>query len=188
MRPRVIASVFAVAAISCLNLPARPPGVVEFWGFTGPWDERSHESVRAHSNQLARVITGWITLDSLSFRPIRLYHDDAAGDPQLAGRTMALITTYEGSRFHPEVIRGLGTSDEAAALTAGLGFWQRELWVGGEARPVDILSHHVEPEAARVLGLRLQRGRWFDAGDVVGSPRVVVVDANLAARLWPGGA
>jgi spore germination protein YaaH len=119
MRPRVIASVFAVAAISCLNLPARPPGVVEFWGFTGPWDERSHESVRAHSNQLARVITGWITLDSLSFRPVRLYHDDAAGDPQLAGRTMALITTYEGSRFHPEVIRGLGTSDEAAALTAG---------------------------------------------------------------------
>src|SRR5688500_9812282 len=119
IRPRILAMAFPIFVVACLNLPARPPGTVEFWGFTGPWDERSHESVRAHSNQLTRVITGWVTLDSVSFRPVRLYHDDAAADPELAGRTMALITTYEGNRFHPEVIRGLGTSDEAAALTAG---------------------------------------------------------------------
>jgi peptidoglycan-N-acetylglucosamine deacetylase len=119
MRPGILTAVFALGAASCLNLPARPPGTVEFWGFTGPWDERSHESVRAHSHQLSRVITGWITLDSVSFRPVRLYHDDAAADPELTGRTMALITTYEGNRFHPEVIRGLGTSDEVAAVTAG---------------------------------------------------------------------
>jgi peptidoglycan-N-acetylglucosamine deacetylase len=119
MRYRLSAAMFAVAIASCLNLPARPPGIVEYWGFTGPWDERSHASVRANSDKLARVITGWVTLDSTSFRPVRLYHDTAALDPQLAGRTMALITSYEGSRFHPEIIRGLGSSAEAAALTAG---------------------------------------------------------------------
>ncbi len=119
MKTRILMAVFAAGAASCLNLPARPPGIVEYWGFTGPWDERSHESVRANSDKLARVITGWVTLDSASFRPVQLYHDTTALDPGLAGRTMALITTYEGSRFHPEVIRGLGSSAEATALTAG---------------------------------------------------------------------
>lgn len=108
-----------LAVVSCLALPARPPGGVEFWGFTGPWDPRSHESVRANSDKLSRVITGWVTLDSLSFRPVRLYQDTTARDPSLAGRRMALITTYEGSRFHPEIIRGLGSSGEVAAITAG---------------------------------------------------------------------
>ncbi|MDQ3674839.1 MAG: hypothetical protein M3365_10735, partial [Gemmatimonadota bacterium] len=116
---RFCAGLIALGAIACLNLPPRPPGTVEFWGFTGPWDARSHESVKANSDKLARVITGWITLDSLSFRPVRLYSDTSAVDPLLAGRTMALITTYEGSRFHPEIIRGLGGSEEAAALSAG---------------------------------------------------------------------
>lgn len=104
---------------ACLNLPAHPPGRVEFWGFTGPWDRRSDQSVRAHSNELVRLITGWITLDSTSFRPVRLYQDTLALDARLAGRTMALITTYEGSRFHPEIIRGVGSNDQVAAVTAG---------------------------------------------------------------------
>ncbi len=119
MSARSRAAIVLVALASCLNLPARPPGIVEFWGFTGPWDRRSDQSVRAHSGELARVITGWITLDSMSFRPVSLYQDTLALDARLAGRTMALITTFEGSRFHPEIIRGLGSSEEAAAATAG---------------------------------------------------------------------
>jgi spore germination protein YaaH len=112
-------AVLTLAIGSCLNLPARPPGTVEFWGFTGPWDKRSDASVRAHAANLARVITGWITLDSTSFRPVLLYPDTVAMEARLAGQTMALITSYEGSRFHPEIIRGLGSSEEAAAATAG---------------------------------------------------------------------
>lgn len=119
MKTRFRAATLVLVIGSCLNLPARPPGTVEFWGFTGPWDRRSNESVRAHSDQLARVITGWITLDSISFRPVELYHDTLAIEARLAGRTMALITSYEGGRFHPEIIRGLGSSEEAAAVTAG---------------------------------------------------------------------
>lgn len=32
---------------------------------------------------------------------------------------MALITSYHGSRFHPEIIRGLGGNAEATGITAG---------------------------------------------------------------------
>ena len=103
---------------ACLHLPARPPGSVEFWGFTGPWDRRSHASLRENGQSLARVITGWIALDSTSFLPVQLYQDSAANDPGFAGRSMALITSYGGNRFHPEIIRGLGESPEAAGITA----------------------------------------------------------------------
>lgn len=119
MNNRYRAAILTLLLGSCLNLPAGPPGTVEFWGFTGPWDRRSDASVRAHAGDLARVITGWITLDSISFRPVELYQDTLAIEARLAGRTMALITSYEGSRFHPEIIRGLGSSEEAAAATAG---------------------------------------------------------------------
>lgn len=108
-----------IALSACLHLPAKPQGAIEFWGFTGPWDARSDRSVEQHFNQLARVITGWIALDSTSFRPVQLYRDSVGAEPALAGRTMALITSYAGSRFHPEIIRGLGESPQATAVTAG---------------------------------------------------------------------
>lgn len=113
------AGALVAAMAACLGLPARPPGAVEFWGFTGPWDPRSDQSVRAHSDKLDRLVTGWITLDSTSFRPVQLYPDTIGTAAAVAGRTMALITTFEGNRFHPEIIRGLGSSDDAAAITAG---------------------------------------------------------------------
>ena len=91
----------------------------EYWGFTGPWDRRSDRSVEEHGASLARVITGWIALDTTSFLPVRAYGDSIGKDPALAGRTMALITSYNGSRFHPEVIRGLGGSPQATGITAG---------------------------------------------------------------------
>jgi predicted permease len=35
-------------------------------------------------------------------------------------------------------------------------------------------------------GLRLERGRFFDASDRADSPPVVIVSRHMAARLWPG--
>lgn len=65
------------------------------------------------------MITGWIALDTVSFRPLKVYADTVSDDSALAGRTMALITSYNGSRFHPEIIRGLGGNVPFAAQTAG---------------------------------------------------------------------
>jgi peptidoglycan-N-acetylglucosamine deacetylase len=104
---------------ACLNLPPTPSTPVDYWGFTGPWDRRSDMSVAQYGSSLARVISGWIALDTTSFMPEQLYPDTIVADSVASERSMALITSYNGNRFHPEIIRGLGGSPEAAALTAG---------------------------------------------------------------------
>ncbi|HET7612800.1 MAG TPA: hypothetical protein VFK26_02650 [Gemmatimonadaceae bacterium] len=116
-RRRYIAALVALAA--CAHLPSQPRGRPSYWGFTGPWDARSAASVIAHQGGLDRIVTGWIALDTLSFRPIVAYPDTLGNRPALAGRTMALITTNLGNGFHPEIVRGLGDNAQVSASTAG---------------------------------------------------------------------
>jgi len=104
---------------ACAHFPSVPQGPADYWGFTGPWDKRSDVSVERHGSSLARVITGWIALDTTSFLPVQLYNDSIGKEPALAARSMALITSYNGSRFHPEVVRGLGGDAQATGVTAG---------------------------------------------------------------------
>jgi predicted permease len=37
------------------------------------------------------------------------------------------------------------------------------------------------------MGIPLERGRLFDAGDTADKPRVAIVDARMAEEFWPGG-
>ncbi|HEY6089009.1 MAG TPA: hypothetical protein VD771_04385 [Gemmatimonadaceae bacterium] len=104
--------------VACAHLPPEPRGEADYWGFTGPWDRRSDASVERHGNDLARIITGWIALDTTSFLPVQLYRDSLKGNPEVAARAMALITSYHGGRFHPEIIRGLGSDAQATGVTA----------------------------------------------------------------------
>jgi spore germination protein YaaH len=108
-----------VLLVACAHLPPEPRGEAEYWGFTGPWDSRSDASVERHGNDLARIITGWIALDTTSFLPVQVYRDTLGRNPEVAARAMALITSYHGSRFHPEIIRGLGGDAHATGVTAG---------------------------------------------------------------------
>jgi predicted permease len=39
----------------------------------------------------------------------------------------------------------------------------------------------------RAMGIPLLRGRFFDASDALGAPRVTLVNEAMAARFWPGG-
>ena len=103
----------------CAHLPSQPRGQTAFWGFTGPWDRRSDSSVMEHASNLAQIITGWIALDTTSFRPVLLYPDSIGSLPTVSPRKTALITSYFGSRFHPEIIRGIGGSAQVSAITAG---------------------------------------------------------------------
>jgi len=112
-------SAAALLAAGCLQIPPAPTGAVDYWGFTGPWDKRSDASIAEHGAALDRIISGWIALDTISFLPVQLYSDTLRQDPITSSRTMALITSYNGSRFHPEIIRGLGASAQAAGITAG---------------------------------------------------------------------
>jgi spore germination protein YaaH len=100
-------------------LPSQPRGQPGYWGFSGPWDRRSDSSVIKHGESLAQIITGWIALDTTSFRPVLLYPDTIGNLPTVTPRRTALITSYFGNRFHPEIIRGIGGNPEVAAITAG---------------------------------------------------------------------
>lgn len=118
---RALAGCFAgaVVVLACAHLPSQPRGRPTYWGFSGPWDRRSAASIEANASSLDRIITGWIALDTTSFRPIVAYPDEIGNRAALAGRTMALITTYLGNRFHPEIVRGLGENAQVSAITAG---------------------------------------------------------------------
>ena len=115
-----IARVAAVMLLwACAHFPSQPRSGADYWGFTGPWDTRSNVSVERHGSSLARIITGWIALDTISFLPVQLYPDSLGKTPALASRAMALITSHNGGRFHPEIIRGLGSDTVATGVTAG---------------------------------------------------------------------
>lgn len=119
IRARLRCAAAVVVVAGCAHLPSQPRVPPSYWAFTGPWDPKSDASVEAHGSSLERVITGWIAFDTTSFRPVQLYADSIGKGPFVAPRAMALITTYLGGRFHPEVIRGLGDNAQVSALTAG---------------------------------------------------------------------
>lgn len=92
----------------------------EFWGFTGPWDGESAASLRAHGGRLGSVVTGWITLDSLTGLPVlpSQYSDTVrprVGTP----KRMAIVTSWHGDRFHAASIRSLARTPDRLARAAG---------------------------------------------------------------------
>src|SRR2546423_3303104 len=114
---RGLFSLILIAA--CAHFPSQPQAQPLYWGFTGPWDPRSDASIESNGHALARVVSGWIALDTTTFRPQLLYPDTMGSDPALAQRKTALITTYLGRRLHPQIIRGLRDHPQVAAITAG---------------------------------------------------------------------
>jgi peptidoglycan-N-acetylglucosamine deacetylase len=119
---------FALAASISLGCGALPPSraePLERWGFTAPWDPRSAASVAAHGGELDALVTGWIPLDSLTGAPFALYRDTTTRSGS-AARRMAIVTSYVGSAFHPEVIRRLAL-DSVALLRSSrsIAAWAR---------------------------------------------------------------
>lgn len=100
----------------CIHLPAVPRDASSYWGFAAPWDPRSATSITGHSDKLSVLISGWITLDSASFRPGTPFADTAKSN---AASRFALVTTYQGNGFHPDVLRGLASDSRILAAAAG---------------------------------------------------------------------
>jgi len=92
----------------------------EFWGFTGPWEVTSTQSVRAHGGQLDAVINGWITIDSVSAQPvIPSPYPDTVRPLNGTPRRMAIVTSWHGEGFHTAPIRRLGSNPGTLATAAG---------------------------------------------------------------------
>jgi putative ABC transport system permease protein len=83
---------------------------------------------------------------------------------------------------------------EAAGATQTLPFAGRGISAGlrvegrrfDASEVVDTCWRTVTPDYFRSLGIPILKGRGFDARDGVGAPPVALVNARLAARLWPG--
>jgi spore germination protein YaaH len=114
----ILAGVACLSA--CVSARGRPPAAgAEFWGFAAPWDKRSEASASAHDAQLDVIVSGFMTLDSASFQPMSLFPDPMMHSNPGNRRRMALLTSYHGTRFHPETIRALASDSTALGRTAG---------------------------------------------------------------------
>jgi putative ABC transport system permease protein len=78
----------------------------------------------------------------------------------------------------------------AGVATPILGSWQTSIWVEGTPPPkpgdsplVDI--GRVSPDYLKTMGIRLQKGRYFNEHDHHESAPVTIVDEVLVERFWP---
>jgi hypothetical protein len=65
---------------------------------------------------LSSIVDTWIVLDSSSFRPVLLAPSTQTGLPE---KSFAIVTSFQGARYHPDVVRGLAESGDAVANAAG---------------------------------------------------------------------
>jgi spore germination protein len=159
------------------------------------------------------IVNQWITLDSISIRPISSAPvsfspalgragrcgenpSRAAGD-SVSPRRVAVVTSFQGARYHPEVVRALGESPEA--LTVGAGMITRLLTAEG-ARGVILDFQGMTAEdlqtlmdVSRTIGDSIrsrgqnQIGIMIPAADSSGYPARILgrVAEVLVVRLFP---
>jgi len=114
-----ILALFAPLASGCSQRAAAVQAS-EFWGFTGPWDAESDRSLRDHGGRLQAVVTGWITLDSLTGMPVLPSpYTDTVRSKVGTLRRMAIVTSWHGERFHAASVRSLAAAPERLARAAG---------------------------------------------------------------------
>jgi putative ABC transport system permease protein len=93
-----------------------------------------------------------------------------------------------------ERVRGLpGVQGAAATSSIFLSQTPQSTNFSIEGRPatpdqqtVEVPIDAVTPEYFRVMGVPLTRGRMFTAQDNAQAPPVVIINANMARRFWPG--
>lgn len=113
---RRLATLGLAAAAGCATT-APVPTRSATWAFAAPLDPHSDSSVHANAAHLDAIVSGWIQLDSLTGQPALLYPDDPQRIPPPT-RRLALVTSWAGQRFHPEVIRRLAHDPDALARCA----------------------------------------------------------------------
>jgi len=99
------------AAHGCARLPKQNPSVISIWlapvhGAPGGGSFLSAETAAQFE------IGETISIDTITFRPATLR-------PQYPPTRFAVVTTFQGSRYHPETIRALGEDTTALASVAG---------------------------------------------------------------------
>jgi hypothetical protein len=122
MRIRALAFfVPSIFALGCLPLPGATHAPTEIWAVMSPDSIGAPPSRTADSlpptaaTVFSAVADTWIVIDSVSFRPVAPATRVQA--PSVSLR-FAVVTSFQGSRYHPDVILGLSENANAVALTA----------------------------------------------------------------------
>ncbi len=89
----------------------------EFWAFTAFWDPRSKAALSAHARDLDATVTTWVALDTATSLP-RILHRDPTTRRRRERRTMMMVTSWNGSEFHPASVRRLGGDSTLLARVA----------------------------------------------------------------------
>ena len=115
---RLASRLFLVlSVVACAGVPHLSGQKREMWAFTAPWDPRSDASVVRYGEKLDVIVSGWIALDSVTGRPLELFRDTVrvARGPGY----FALVTSWHGDRFHPEVVLALARNPDLLGQVAG---------------------------------------------------------------------
>ena len=108
----------SVALVACASIPLpsalrRGP---EYWGFVVPWDRRSADAAVVHAAQLDAVIAHWFVLDTIPGRLLESGADSMIAHAAPGTRRLAMVTSWTGDRYNPDVIRALAADAPALAL------------------------------------------------------------------------
>ncbi len=128
------------ATMACSSLPIIGRAKRQVWSFAAPWDMRSTESVKAHGASLDGIVSGWITLDSLTGEPTSQFADSLFAPIPSGTEKLMLVTSFAGERFHPETIRGLAAAPTQLARVAN-DIGQRASVGGFEGIVMDFEQH-----------------------------------------------
>ena len=105
----VLLAAFAVAVAGCGRLPGREPPPATVWIL--PSTARSAGSPRTVSTDVAAFVGRLIVIDSSTISPVLTL---AEPDVAQGVSKIAVVTTFQGNRYHPDGIRAL-TEDLAAS-------------------------------------------------------------------------
>ncbi|MBA2687652.1 MAG: hypothetical protein H0U64_06090 [Gemmatimonadaceae bacterium] len=106
----------ALVSAACVRIPATTQVPISWWAFSDPSRAAPTQTIAA-SRPIDVALTGWIVIDSATYRPVGPYEDSARLS---SAARVAFITTYQGGRHRPETIRGLATDPQAMRNAASL--------------------------------------------------------------------
>ena len=118
----LVVALISASVGACRPLPPGVRAPTEIWAIWSPDSRR----VSAPDGFTATAET-WIALDTISFRPTVISRvgdesistDQSSAAKLLPARRATVITSFQGSRYHADVIRGLAENSDAVAVAAG---------------------------------------------------------------------
>jgi spore germination protein YaaH len=109
------------AAHGCTRLPKQNPSVISFWLAPIPGAAGGGAFLNAETSAQFEI-GETIPIDTVTFRPATArpqYPPMLATSSGAMAQRFAVVTTFQGSRYHPETIRALGEDTIALASVAG---------------------------------------------------------------------